>query len=481
MPAERPAPGRRAAPAWAWAGISVLLLAPCWWQSRIQAGDLSSHIYNAWLAQLIARGEAPGLRLVPQHTNVLFDLMLSGLLDRVGAAAAQGIAVSAAVLALFWGAFAFVAAVSGHRPWGLTPLMAMLAYGWGFHMGLFNFYLSVGLCLWAMALAWRSTPARLAGAAVLFAVAVFAHALPVAWAVGILAYRLAALRLKPRYRLVLLAAGFGALGLLRLFLAWRYATSWSPSQAQNMLGFDQVWVFGGRYVLMSAGLMAVVGALLLRLFHDRGAARTVSGIPFQMVALTADAVFLLPTGIQLPGSAHPLNLIAERMSLPVGLALCALVGAAKAPRAVTAGAAGLCTVFFCWLYQDHAAVNRFEDRMEAALAQLPPGRRVVSTVSEQVYRVTPLVHVVDRACLGRCFSYANYEPPSGAFRVRVTGVNPFVIASHVDSYEMQNGRYRFKAAELPVYAVEECGARAPRLCVREVKAEQYAGLCSWSR
>ena len=35
------------------------LLVPCFWQPRIQSVDLSSHIYNAWLASLIARNQAP--------------------------------------------------------------------------------------------------------------------------------------------------------------------------------------------------------------------------------------------------------------------------------------------------------------------------------------------------------------------------------------------------------------------------------------
>ena len=68
---------------------SLLLLVPCYWQSRLQLGDLSSHIYNAWLAQLIESGRAPGLAIVPQTTNVLFDLILSGLFKSLGAEAAQ--------------------------------------------------------------------------------------------------------------------------------------------------------------------------------------------------------------------------------------------------------------------------------------------------------------------------------------------------------------------------------------------------------
>ena len=166
---------------------SLAVLIPCFWQARIQAGDLSSHIYNAWLAQLIAKGQAPGLAVMGQTTNVVFDLLLGWLLRAFGAAAAQRIAVSLAVLVFFWGAFAFVAAVS-RRPWPVAPVLAALAYGWVFHMGFFNFYLSLGLCFWAMALVWNS-PARHWPAAVpLLALAYAAHGLALAWAAGVLAY-----------------------------------------------------------------------------------------------------------------------------------------------------------------------------------------------------------------------------------------------------------------------------------------------------
>src|ERR1700693_5688679 len=83
--------------AWGWYALaSILLLLPVFWQPRIQAGDLSSHIYNAWLAQLIEHGQAPGLTLARQSNNILFDLMLSGFMRAFGAAAAQRIAVSVA-------------------------------------------------------------------------------------------------------------------------------------------------------------------------------------------------------------------------------------------------------------------------------------------------------------------------------------------------------------------------------------------------
>src|SRR5262245_291245 len=57
------------------AAVSVLFLVPCFWQERIQSADLSSHIYNVWLAQLVHDGAAPGLWLAPQTNNFLFDLL----------------------------------------------------------------------------------------------------------------------------------------------------------------------------------------------------------------------------------------------------------------------------------------------------------------------------------------------------------------------------------------------------------------------
>ena len=38
--------------------ISAAVLAPVFWHRNIAAGDLGSHLYNAWLAQLIQIGRA---------------------------------------------------------------------------------------------------------------------------------------------------------------------------------------------------------------------------------------------------------------------------------------------------------------------------------------------------------------------------------------------------------------------------------------
>src|SRR5712672_1391697 len=117
------------------AAISVGLLIPCFWHRRIEAGDLGSHVYNAWLAQLIERGQAPGLYLARQWNNVLFDLLLLKLGNLFGLAAAEKCAVALCVLVFFWGLVALLAAATSSAPWSLLPCLGMLAYGWTFNMG----------------------------------------------------------------------------------------------------------------------------------------------------------------------------------------------------------------------------------------------------------------------------------------------------------------------------------------------------------
>src|ERR1700685_1412469 len=93
--------------------LSVAVLIPCLWHRRIAAGDLGSHVYNAWLAQLIHQGTAPGLSIAHPWTNVLFDYQLSAVAPLLGWTAAQIIAAGLAVLIFFWGGFALAFAASG--------------------------------------------------------------------------------------------------------------------------------------------------------------------------------------------------------------------------------------------------------------------------------------------------------------------------------------------------------------------------------
>jgi hypothetical protein len=456
---------------------SVFLLVPCCWQSRLQLGDLSSHIYNAWLAQLIESGRAPGLAIVPQTTNVLFDLMLSGLFKAFGAEAAQRISVSLAVLTFVWGAFAFVSVVAGRRAWGLMPVIAMLAYGWVLHMGLFNFYLSLGLCFWAMALAWEWKPRRVAAAAPVLIVAYVAHGLPVAWTVALLAYLWLARRMAPPKRAILMAVSLAAMVAARAVMTGMMSYIWLPQQMVEITGTDQLCVFDGKYLVPFLGLLLVSVLLFVRLLGASGARNVVSGLPFQIGVLSAAGVFIVPTRLQIPGYNHALVYIAERMSLAVGICLCALLAAAPM-RAYHRYAMGVVALlFFGFLYRDEGALNAFEDRMTRLVSQLPPGQRVVSAINDPTLRISALTHMIDRACLGRCYSYANYEPSTAQFRIRAVAENPIVVSTYADSSHLQEGSYIVKQSDVPLYQVDL--DPAGHMAIRILTAGAQSGITYW--
>jgi hypothetical protein len=458
--------------------LSLLLLAPCYWQPRLQAGDLSSHIYNAWLAQLIESGRADGLMLARQTTNVLFDLILGGLFRVLGAESAQRIAVSIAVLTFVWGAFAFVNRVAGRRSWHLLPCLAMLAYGWVFHMGFFNFYLSLGLCFWALAIVWQPTARRIAAALPVLALAYTAHALPVAWACGLLGYVVLARRLTAVQRGALTVGFVTVLMVGRIVVGRQLALRWSPRQWTMSTGLDQVWVYDPKYVLVLMGLLAVWALLFLGLLRQTGPRQVVSSVPFQVCVIGAAAVFALPSAILIPGFLHALSYISERMSLGVAVCVCAML-ASTPPRLVERYALiAVAVVFFGFIYRDERMLNAFEDRMQDVVSMLPPGERVIGPLIDVSSRINTVGHMIDRVCVGRCYSYANYEPSTAQFRVRAVRRNGLVTSRYGDSLKLQTGGYLVKESDPPLYQLDL--DRDGRLFLRSLKAGTRSDSRDWS-
>ncbi len=448
--------------------VSVLVLLPCFWHSRIQAGDLSSHIYNAWLAQLIDAGRAPGLAIAGQSTNVLFDYLLKVLLDAFGAGAAQHIAASVAVLIFVWGAFAFICRTSGRVAWHLMPILLMLAYGWVFRMGLFNFYLSLGLCFWALAIR------KWAAVIPLLAVAYVAHGLPVAWALGLFVYEWLAARLDARRRMTLFAAALFAILLARAGVQAMWKTLWFPQQFSAMVAIDQIWIYQGRYVILAGALLFCWAFLLAGWMSAKGPRQVVASAPFQICALTAAGILILPDWIRIPSYHHALVFLAERMSLALGVCVCALVGAAAVRSSIRNTMFATALLFFVMSYVDEGKLNALEDQMDALVAQLPPEQRVVSSVMALDVPTNPTTHMIDRACLGHCYSYGNYEPSSAQFRVRAAGDSPLVVSSDTDANTLQTGEYVVKPRDLPLYQIV---AQADgSLAIHALSAGQKTGI-----
>ena len=455
----------------------ALMLAPCFWQSRIQAGDLSSHLYNSWLALQIRSGAVHGLSIVPQWTNVAFDWLLTWLLATFGAGAAQRVAVSVAVLVFAGGAFAFVSAVSNRRPWFLTPCIAMLAYGFVFHIGFFNFYLSLGICLWFLAAFWNGTTPQRVLAAPLLALAWLAHPLPVIWSAGAVAYLVIARHMPESRRPLLLCLGVAALVAIRLFVLSRYHTRWSPIQIFGVTGADQVLVYGFKYLGVMVGLLLLWLVWLRRLIKQ---SRSLFRLPTaaQLLLLTAAGIVILPSRIDAPlHYGHGFVYVADRMSLAAGVLLCAVLADVRVRRAEIAALTALAAVFFAFLYADNSWSNKVEDQVHAIVRQQIPSRaRVVffSPPNKQA-RLDRLAHIMDRECVGHCFSYGNYEPATREFRIRAAENNGIVVTTYNDAYQLETGEFAVRPQDVPLYQIQSCKPGGQEYCVRELRAGEING------
>jgi len=172
----------------------------------------------------------------------------------------------------------------------------------------------------------------------------------------------------------------------------------------------------------------------------------------------------------------------QALALLAVLALAALLVAAVVATATPCRwqrwAIGLlAAVFFIFLYMDERALNGFEDQMRDAVAQLPPMARVVSNADADL-RINALTHTLDRVCIGRCYSYANYEPSSGQFRIRVTGPASMVAPTDMDSSRMQNGGYAVKERDLPLYRISVSADGS--LAIDSLPAGALIGVSRWS-
>jgi hypothetical protein len=456
---------------------SALVLVPCFWQSRIQAGDLSSHLYNVWLTQLIRHGQVHGLWIAHQWNNILFDLSLEWLFVHFGVRVAERAAVALAVLIFFWGGLTLLFTVTTKRPWFVVPCFAVLAYGSVFQMGFFNFYLSLGLSFFALALFWRGASryalhALLALLALpLLALAWTAHPLPVIWCLATAAYTWIARAIPFRGQLKLFAISVLVLYFLRHFLV-HPPNQWSWRQLSLITGADQLVVYGDHYVILGIYLLFLWGTLYLR--ESRKGVRFAFSIPVQLMLLAGVGTFLLPDVVFFPAYSAPLKLLMTRMSITTAVLACCVSGTATASRFHRYAFALLALAFFVCLYVDHRTLNRIEDNLTQLTRQLPPGQRVVALISLPPAHIQS-PHMVDRACIGHCFSYANYEPSTGQFRVRATPRNSVVVSNDSDSKALQAGRYLVRVGDLPLYQIYSCGREYTDLCVRGLNAGEING------
>jgi hypothetical protein len=126
-------------------------------------------------------------------------------------------------------------------------------------------------------------------------------------------------------------------------------------------------------------------------------------------------------------------------------------------------------------------LNRLEANAEKLVADLSPGTRVIVTIRAPAdSRIAFVGHAVERACVGHCFSYANYEPPSGEFRVRVRKGSPVVTSSTDDAEDMAAGEYEVQDEDVPIRQIHQCDAHdLTRLCIRELQSGEVNGRVAY--
>ena len=448
--------------------VSTAAVMPCLWHARIAASDLGSHLYSAWLALGIGRGNYPGLYLAPVHTNVLFDIIATRLLSWFQPSTAERIAVSSCVLVFFWGAFSAVSALTERRNWGITPLLLVLAHGFVFQLGLMNFYLSAGIALFALALLWRPSLTRLPLACALLGLAAVAQPMAPLWVALCIVYKMVFERF-PRYRLWLLAAGVVVTAAGNAVLLVFMPTSWSFSLRRHATGAEQALIFGFDYNLIALAFLILGVVLFVRRCRFDWRFWIHDVVAHYWVLLIA-AGTILPDEIVLRQYAMPYGGITERLSFFAAVIGIAVIAVLRPRRTDIAAMAIIAIAFFLMLYRDTGRLSKIQRQFDNIVRRFPPQQRFVSGLMDyRTTRVGRLYHMLGRACIGRCFDYGSYEVATGQFRLRARGPNPFI---QIDFNPNVAEKFRNTNPGMTLYNIDWCRPASDELCVKEIALQQ---------
>jgi hypothetical protein len=250
----------------------------------------------------------------------------------------------------------------------------------------------------------------------------------------------------------------------------------SLSGLAGFTGVEQIWLYDAKYLILSAAVLIVLLALFLERIDQGDVLKDPAG---QIWILHVVALILIPSAIQLPQYQHVLAYIPQRISLFAAIFFIIMVGGARYGRGITRLTGLAATIFFTCLYLDGLAFNRAESEVASLVEKLPPGQRVVAAMSDSGARLNALLHVADRACIGHCFSYGNYEPATGQFRIRLTGPNQVVAPDMKVVQEIEEGQHIVTPAEAPLYSVCPIANDPNRFYLRAIHAGEQT--CAFSR
>jgi len=134
-------------------------------------------------------------------------------------------------------------------------------------------------------------------------------------------------------------------------------------------------------------------------------------------------------------------------------------------------------VFFAFVYVDTGKLDRMEANAREWVGKLPTGQRIVAVVKPPTgWRIPFVYHSIERACIGHCFSYGNYEPASLQFRVRAMPGSSLVVSSDFKAEAIVRGDYAVQQSDLPLVSIYQCDAADwTRLCAAELSVGSKTG------
>jgi len=429
----------------------ALLLLPLFWVERVQSIDLASRSYNAWLAQLIRQGELPGLTLEPLLVNALFEHGFDLLLGLLTFPTAERVAMAATLLVFGVGTGLWLRQAAGRFPWGLWPLLLVAAHGVVTQVGLLNFLLALGFggaagaaLLGPGKVRWLTLPAIL--------LSVAAHPAGAAMLGAPSLYLLATRRFSGARQAWIFGLAVAGLAGGTAFLTAAFDTFRIPLPLA-FVGASTLVPYRPAYLVPALVYLVLVAWMLVAASRARGFRITLTSPQAQITFLCALACLILPSGVRLPLYTAHLTYLDQRIALVVMLATLAWLGTLPWPRVPRLGSTLVAVLYFGILAGDHRAFSRTDQMLREAVMEAPPASRVVLPHRAQGYVLDPLRTALDRACIGHCFSYLNYEPASGQFRIRAAPGNPFVVADGDRIGRFQNLELEIRESDLPLYLV----------------------------
>ena len=301
-----------------------------------------------------------------------------------------------------------------------------------------------------------------------------AHPLGFAWLVAGAAYVATAEAIPRRYQLSLVAAAGLVLFAARYYFWHHDIVLARDSPFYFFNGADQLLLFGPRYAIPEFALLVFIFAAFAADFFNRpwGKLRGQDfAQPLQLYVIVMLAVILLPDGIRFPYQASALALLTERLTSVSAVLLCCLLGVLRPRKWHLLACGAVAALFFTFLYQDSGTINRMEVQVVQLVRTVPANSRVLATIEPPFPESRILVqHIADRACIGHCFSYGNYEPASAQFRVRATPRNHYAMSRFDSTVNMEDGSYEIQPEDLPAYQVYQCSEDGKRLCIRPLAA-----------